>query len=436
MPAAVDEAIAALLGNPFDLPRVRLTSSIALLSRKGALEPWLRRPRGAEAAERATLAIAHAHALAAPAGGAGPRPLGHDVLPAAVARLLRQPRSTYVSVGAAAARCFRALDALHGTSAAMASVRRATWAACFGESLEHALLLGQVIHDHDVLILGETGTGKEAVAHAVQEGCIGPKDGGAAPRASLNVAAVPETLVAAELFGHVKGAFTGAADARVGRIRSAYGGSLFLDEIGDLAVTTQVKLLRVMETDEVSPLGSDKTYPSSCRYIAATHKDLDAMVEEGKFRRDLHQRLAGNVIRLPPLRDRPEDIVPIGERFVERHLPGGALPATRRRIDGWLGSDEAKSHPWPGNVRELQNALRNMLLGLDPGVERRAAPVTPSSESEALPDALRENTATMEQVVDWYIRRVVDHSSQNLARAARTLAVDRTTLRRRLRARG
>ncbi|MBX3217117.1 MAG: sigma-54-dependent Fis family transcriptional regulator [Labilithrix sp.] len=430
MPVAIDEAIAALLGNPFDLPRVRLTTSIATLTRKGALEPWVRRPRSVEAAERCALAVAHAHALAGPAGGHAARPLPHDALPAVVSRLLRQPRSTYAGVGAAAGRCLRALDALHGSSAAMSSVRRATWAACFGESLEHALLLGRVIHDQDVLILGETGTGKEAVARAVQEGCLGPKEGGPAPRASLNVAAVPETLVAAELFGHVKGAFTGAAEARVGRIRSAYGGSLFLDEIGDLAVTTQVKLLRVMETDEVSPLGSDKTYPSSCRYIAATHKDLDAMVEEGKFRRDLHQRLAGNVIRLPPLRDRPEDIVPIGQSFVERHLPGDALPATRRRIERWLGSDEAKSHAWPGNVRELQNALRNMLLGLDPGVAQRAA--EPPADLEALPIALRECTATMDQLVDWYARRVLERSDGYLARAARILAVDRTTLRRRL----
>lgn len=386
--------------------------------------------------------MAHARAHAAP--GEPARLAGPDVLSSTLSRALPHSRAEYLAVAAAAGRSFRALQVLQGESEAMSTVRHATWAACFGDSLLHALVLARIIHDHDVLILGETGTGKEAVAHAIQEGCIGPKDGSPAPRAALNVAAVPETLVAAELFGHVKGAFTGATDTRIGRIRSAFGGSLFLDEVGDLAPSTQVKLLRVIETDEVTPLGSDRTYHASCRYVAATHKDLEGMVATGEFRRDLYERLAGNVIRLPPLRERPEDIASIGRAFVARHLPAGALASTRRRIEAWLDSEEARRHAWPGNVRELQNALRNLLLGLDPGVDRAAAAHAAARAGdgaaeraaealEALPASLRECRATMDQLIGWYVQRVLERTGHNVAHAARILGVDRTTVRRRAR---
>ncbi len=434
MPIA--DAVTAMLDNPFDVDPGRRAAAVALLARRGAAEPAVRSAverNDIRAAERLLVATAHAIACAAP--DRLPQRFTADVLPAPLARALPHPRSDYMVIGAAAGRCLRALSALRGTSAAMAAVRRAVWAACFGDSLSHALPLARVIHDHDVLILGETGTGKEAVAHAIQEGCVGPKDGAPAPRAALNAAAVPETLVAAELFGHVKGAFTGANETRLGRIRMADGGSLFLDEVGDLGGSTQVKLLRVMETDEVTPLGSDKTYRASCRYVAATHKDLDAMVEAGQFRRDLHQRLAGTVVRLPPLRDRPEDIGAIGLGFVERYVPPNALSTTRKRIKSWLESHESMTHRWPGNVRELQNALRNLLLGLDPGLQRPSAAGDRLPELDALPIEVRECTASVDQVVDWYVRRVVDRSERNIARAARTLGVDRNTVRRRLRER-
>jgi DNA-binding NtrC family response regulator len=424
--------VRVLLDNPFDAGAERVTAAIAALSRRGAAESLLRSAldRGGEAADRALLAVAHAQASAAP--GKTPQLAAAEAVPAAAMRALRHPRAAYVVVGAAAGRAARALEALRGTSPAMSAVRRAAWAACFGDSLVHALELASVIGDHDVVILGETGTGKEVLANAIQEGCFGPKDGSPAPRASFNAAAVPETLVAAELFGHVKGAFTGANEARLGRIRSAHAGSLFLDEVGDLGPSTQVKLLRVIETDEVSPLGSDKTYPASCRYVAATHKDLGAMVAAGVFRRDLYERLAGTVIRLPPLRDRPEDIADIGRTFVDRYLPQAALGTTRRRVDRWLESDEAKRHRWPGNVRELQNALRNLMLGLDPGVIRdRAEPA--AERDEELPTALRDGTASLDEAVDWYVRRVLSRMDNNLARTARTLGVDRNTVRRRLR---
>jgi DNA-binding NtrC family response regulator len=380
-------------------------------------------------AERIVLAAAHLRALEQP--DEPRRVLDAAILPADVERGLPHDRGDYLSIAMAAARCRRSLDAIAGASAPMRETRRATWAACFGDSLVHALTLARVIRDHDVLIFGETGTGKEAIANVLQEGALGPDDGTPAPRSALNAAAIPDTLVESELFGHVRGAFTGASETRIGRIRSAHEGCFFLDEVGDLGPTTQVKLLRVIETDEVSPVGSDKSHRANCRYVAATHKDLEAMVESGQFRRDLYQRLAGNVLRLPPLRDRPEDIAEIGRRFVERHLPEGQLEETRGRLFRWLESKEARTYAWPGNVRELQNALRNLLLGLDAGIDSsraRAAPLL--GPGDEVPRAILEARAPLETVTDWYLARALAATSQNLAAAARVLGVDRTTVRR------
>jgi len=286
-----------------------------------------------------------------------------------------------------------------------------------------------------VLILGETGTGKDAVADAIQEATPGGSDGASAPRAVLNAAAVPETLIESELFGHVRGAFTGATTDRPGRIRSSAGGCFFLDEIGDLPLTAQTKLLRVMETDLVSPLGSDRELEADVRYVAATHQDLEKMVQAGQFRADLYQRLAGNVIRIPPLRDRPADIADIGMSFVEPYLEEPALRGERARIRRWLESHEALSHRWPGNVRELENTLRNLLLGLPPELEAPAAQ-TPASELDALPARLREARAPLRDLENWYIARVLEGQRGNYAAAARVLELDRATVRRRARAFG
>ncbi len=384
-------------------------------------------------AERVTLAAAHLRALEHPES---PRyVLDESLMPSDVERALPRSRGEYLRIVMAAARCRRALDAIAGSSPAMRATRRATWAACFGDSLVHALTLATVIRDHDVLILGETGTGKEAIARAIQAGALGPEDGTPAPGAALNAAAIPETLVESELFGHVRGAFTGASDTRIGRIRTAHDGCFFLDEVGDLGSTTQAKLLRVIETDEVSPVGSDKSYRADCRYVAATHKDLEAMVEKGDFRRDLYQRLAGNVIRLRALRERPEDIAEIGHAFVERHLPPGQLDETRAELFAWLDGPEARAYAWPGNVRELQNALRNLLLGLDAGIAPTldGAGAPPTSEPPVAPAAVLEARASLSDVSDWYLARVLDEANGNLAAAARVLGIDRTTVRRRAR---
>lgn len=374
--------------------------------------------------------MAYAHAQACGPDFKAADILSANDLPAALMRELPRKRSAYRRIAAAAARAYEVLHRIRGSSAAMAKLRRDVWAACFGDSLLHTLELEAVIRDHDVLILGETGTGKEAVAQVFLAAAPGSASGKPAPSSALNAAAIPETLVESELFGHVKGAFTGANEARLGRLRGAAGGAFFLDEIGDLPTTTQVKLLRVMETNEIYPLGADTPHVAEVRYIAATHKNLEGMVEAGEFRRDLFGRLAGITIRIPPLRERPEDIEAIGRAFVESYVGEGASSVDIEGILCWLRSAEARDYHWPGNVRELQNVLRNLMLGLSPGL----SDPTPSADQElsALPAAINDAQASLARVEAWYIDRVLADHDDNLTQAAQILGVDRSTLRRRL----
>jgi two-component system response regulator HydG len=206
-----------------------------------------------------------------------------------------------------------------------------------------------------VLILGESGTGKELVAQAVHRNSA-RKDG---PFVAVNCAALAEGLIESELFGHVKGAFTGAHAATEGRILYASGGTLFLDEVGDMPLETQAKLLRVLENREVVPVGGNKEIPVDIRLVAATNRDLSAMVKKGTFREDLFFRLQVVTLDLPPLRDRTGDI-PI----LIDHLIGDLNSEHERELEGI--SPEARTllvrYPWPGNVRELRNCIENMVV--------------------------------------------------------------------------
>jgi DNA-binding NtrC family response regulator len=244
------------------------------------------------------------------------------------------------------------------------------------------------------------------------------------------VAAVPETLIESELFGHARGAFTGATEARRGRVRSADRGCLFLDEVGDLPLTAQVKLLRVIETDHVQPLGSDQLHRADVRYVAATHQDLPALVRAGRFREDLYQRLAGVVIRLPALRERPEDIAAIGEQIIAAATRELALEVDLAAITRWLHGAEARRYAWPGNVRELRNVVRNLLLGLPSGLAPASRPA--AKAAEGLPERIRSGEASLAEVETWYLRRALDKTHGNLAAAARLLGVDRSTVARKL----
>lgn len=430
MTPAFLKAIELWAGNPFLMTDPGTRESVRREVLAGPITAELsRRVRRGEltSAKRLILAVGHAQACA-------PEVVPKAVLttaelPASILKDLSRPRADYLRIAMAAGRAHFALGKLLGGSSAMVTLRQDIWAACFGESLLHCLELERVIRDHDVLILGETGTGKEVVAQVFLEATPGPASGNAAPQAALNAAAIPDTLVESELFGHERGAFTGATEARLGRLRVAAGGAFFLDEIGDLPKTTQVKLLRVMETNEIHPLGSDVGQKADVRYIAATHKDLEAMVVEGEFRRDLFGRLAGITLRIPPLRERPEDIEAIGLSFIDQYLRGSKNGQASQAIARWLRSSEARSYSWPGNVRELQNVLRNLLLGLPPGLKSDARP---TERPDELPAAIRDGHAPLQVVSDWYIDKVITRTDRNLTAASQILGVDRSTLRRRL----
>jgi len=426
----VTQAVLAMLANPWGPEATDRARAAQILAALADLPERVRghARRGEKTSiDRLLLAVAHAQATT---GVAVEAVLAPPWMDGRAWEAASRPRAAYVRIAMAASRALASLEELRGGSTLMRAVRREAWAACFGDSLAHALDLERVIRDHDVLLLGETGTGKDALAKAIQQALPGDSDGGPAPSATINAAAIPETLIEAELFGHAKGAYTGATQARAGRIRSADRGSFFLDEVGDLPLTTQVKLLRVVESDEVTSLGSDRVHRVEARYIAATHRDLEAMVERGEFRRDLYQRLAGVVVRLPPLREHREDIPEIGMHFVERYLRGPQWVERAVELRRWLEEQVDRAHPWSGNVRELENVIRNLLLGIDPW--GAAPPGSPAKATGAavLPPAIAEGTAPLRAVRDWYVERVLERSNGNFAAAARILRVDRTTARR------
>jgi DNA-binding NtrC family response regulator len=205
-----------------------------------------------------------------------------------------------------------------------------------------------------VLILGETGTGKELVARALwQHGDRKDK-----PLVTVNCAAIPSNLLESELFGHERGAFTGAEARRIGRFEQAHHGTLFLDEIGDLSLETQAKLLRVLQERMISRVGGREMIPVDVRVLAATHRDLPALVASGKFREDLWYRLNVIVVRLPPLRERREDIPELVSYFVAQHGPDlGGVASVQPAAVKFLSAQ-----PWPGNVRQLENVVKRILL--------------------------------------------------------------------------
>ncbi len=417
----MDQLLAAYFGNPFarTAAEVRRAERVATTLDLDATITALLDQGQLDRAKALLLAMQHRAAIANPTLA----PL-LALLSTATAKRLPRPLRDYARIALAAGRCYRVLDRIHGDSAANNRARRDTWAACFGDSLRHTLELERVIRDHDVLLLGETGTGKELFARAIVAATPGDSRGAPAPSAALNAAALPDALVESELFGHSKGAFTGAAENRIGRLRSAHGGTFFLDEVGDLPSTTQVKLLRVIETNEVYPLGSDTPHTVDVRYVAATHKELETLVEEGSFRRDLLERLAGNVIRTPALRERPEDIPAIAMAFVADYTTGSAA----EHVHAWLTTDEVRRYAWPGNVRELQNVLRNLLLGLP---ARPAAAAAAAEASATVPAIVIEGRASLRMATDWYLRHVLANVDGNYSRAARILGIDRSTVKRR-----
>jgi len=274
----------------------------------------------------------------------------------------------------------------------------------------------------NVLITGESGTGKELVARAIHYNS--PR--AAAPFVPVNCGGIPEGLLESELFGYVKGAFTGASESRAGFFQTADGGTIFLDEVGEMSLSMQVKLLRVLQDKEVCMVGASKTRKVDIRVLAATNKDLFGLVKKGTFREDLFFRLHVITISIPPLRDRKDDILFLAQHFANKYAQemGKSTPTFSESA-----LEVIRNYNWPGNVRELENVIQRLIVMNEEG--QIEVPDLPSLMRFS---ALRETglTKTLTEVEAEYIRNVLESVNGNKTRAAQILGIDRKTLREKL----
>lgn len=308
--------------------------------------------------------------------------------------------------------------------------------------------------DVNVLILGESGTGKELVARAIYYHSRRSQ----APCLAINCAAIPESLLESELFGHERGAFTGADQRRIGKFEQCHRGTLFLDEVGDMAPGTQAKILRLLQEGRFERVGGSETLSADVRIVAATNQNLDTLIERGRFRKDLFYRLRGVTIHLPPLRERREDIAELAHYFLFRF--NRALGTSVQSISE-LALDILQRYEWPGNVRELQSVIREILIiSVGPTILPEFLPVElrpdEASDSERasdtapviiedwiglahfLDDALKnEKKGLYRLALDQFDRvlvsRILQQTGGNQARAAEILGISRPTLRAKLR---
>jgi formate hydrogenlyase transcriptional activator len=279
-----------------------------------------------------------------------------------------------------------------------------------------------------VLIRGETGTGKEGIARLVHQHSARASG----PFVAVNLAAIPESLIESELFGHEKGAFTGATKRKLGRFEQASGGTLFLDEVGDAPASVQSKLLRALQEREIQRVGGDRAVPVDIRLVAATNRQLEQMSEEGAFRADLYYRLNIFPVVLPPLRDRPQDLRPLAEHLLERHAlrmhrqPPNIGEHTWRALEGY---------GWPGNVRELENTLERALI-LSPGTELVVLDLGTERSPPATPPEPPQKIEPFDSAVRSLLRRALDETGGRIYGpdgAATLLGLKPTTLQGKLR---
>jgi two-component system response regulator HydG len=280
-----------------------------------------------------------------------------------------------------------------------------------------------------VLILGENGTGKELVARALHNNSPRKHK----PFVALNCAALSESILESELFGHERGAFTGADRMRKGRFEFANGGTLFLDEVGDLPMSTQIKLLRVIESREIMRVGSNEPIAVNVRLISATNRDIAKMVADGEFRQDLYYRLKVVTIQLPPLRERLDDIPLLCEHFLKEFADthGKRVPTISTPVMRVL-----RSHPWPGNVREMRNILESMVvIDQDGRLDLDDLPDELQGREEGSPVATAEDSLVgkpLKDVEAYYIEQALKVATGNREEAARLLDIGERTLYRKI----
>jgi two-component system nitrogen regulation response regulator NtrX len=298
--------------------------------------------------------------------------------------------------------------------------------AVFQRAVEQATLAAR--SDARVLLIGESGTGKELLAAHIHES----SPFAAGPFVKVNCAAIPTELIESELFGHEKGAFTGAAGTRRGKFELANGGTLFLDEVGDLHGASQAKLLRVLQEGEFHRVGGEQPVRVSVRVIAATNRDLSVMVQHGTFREDLYYRLSVVPIRVPSLRERPQDIRPMAEYFLCEFC--GRNNFKPKSIDDEV-YDVLTGYAWPGNARELRNAIERMaILAPSDRITADSIPVEIRMAREAAPrSTVHEAREAAERE---HILKALEAAGWNVSAAARVLGMERTNLHKRMKALG
>lgn len=302
-----------------------------------------------------------------------------------------------------------------------------------------ALIAKLASSDSTVLITGESGTGKELAARAIHE--VSPRREQAF--VPVNCGAIPEELLESELFGHVRGAFTGAVNARQGRFQLAHGGTLFLDEIGEMSPKLQVKLLRVLQEREFEPVGSDHSVQVDVRVITATNQDLRVAVREGKFREDLFYRLNVLPLELPPLRQREGDIALLIRHFLNLH--GRIKSKEQLEVDS-AAMAALEKYRWPGNVREVENLIERLVVlsedkivrasDLPDYVMNNSVPQHQGSTRVTLPEEGVDLDGVLERIENGFIQQALQRSRGNKTVAAELLNLNRTTLIERLRKKG
>jgi DNA-binding NtrC family response regulator len=286
--------------------------------------------------------------------------------------------------------------------------------------------------DANIMILGESGTGKELIASALHRNSLRRER----PFVSLNCAALSDTLLESQLFGHLKGAFTGAVTNQKGLLEEADGGTLFLDEIGDVSPAVQAKLLRVIQERDFIPVGATRSKKVDIRFVAATNKDLEQEVAEGRFREDLYYRLNVISIPLPPLRERPEDIAPLALHFLKRFT--ARMGKDIRSIDP-EALQALQSYRWPGNVRELENVMeRAVILTSGSSVPTAVIPLNRPPRGlvlpavEAAPHGAQSIMIPLEEIEREHIEQVLKATNYHKSRTAEILGISRRTLDRRI----